>query len=440
MSADRPPATTPRPGRHAWVDASAGVAGDMLRGALVDAGADLAAVQADVDAVVPGAVRLRAHPVLRAGQRATKVDVEVQTEDLPHRRWRDIEAMLGRAELAAPVRERALRAFGRLAEAEARVHGIAVADVHFHEVGALDSIADVVGVCAALHLLGVTSVSGGPVAVGSGRARTAHGDIGVPVPAVVELVAGWRVLAGGTGELATPTGAALVVALGERCEDLPPLLLDGSGSGAGSKDDPTRANVTRVLLGTRAAADAAAAPPTTTSILEANVDDLDPRLWPGVLERLLVAGALDAWLVPILMKKGRPAHTLTVLVEPERAPALTDLVFAETSTLGVRRSEWSRTVLDRGWVDVVLELPGTPEARVAVKVASRQGRVVQATPEFDEVAALAERAGLAPSAVLDRAVAATVAAGLTSGSALPPGLRTRRAGDDGDGSGDRSFG
>ena len=440
MTADHSSRSGDDGGRHAWVDASAGVAGDMLLGALVDAGADLAAVQAAVDAVVPGAVRLHARPVLRAGQRATKVDVEVQTEDLPHRRWREIEAMVVRAALAEPVRDRTLRTFSRLAEAEARVHGIAVADVHFHEVGALDSIADVVGVCAALHLLGVSSVSGGPVAVGSGRARTAHGDIGVPVPAVVELVAGWRVLSGGAGELATPTGAALVVALAERCEDLPALLLDGSGSGAGSKDDPARANVTRVLLGSRAGGRAPASPPTTTSVLEANVDDLDPRLWPGVLERLLAAGALDTWLVPILMKKGRPAHTLTVLAEPDQVPQLTDLVFALTTTLGVRRSEWSRSVLDRGWVDVPLALPGQAAARVAVKVASRQGRVVQATPEFDEVAALAERAGLAPSAVLDRAVAAVVAAGLTSGTALPPGLRTRRAGGGGDGSGDRSFG
>lgn len=441
MTADQPAATEHRPGRHAWLDASAGVAGDMLLGALVDAGADLAAVQAAVDAVVPGAVRLQARPVLRAGQRATKVDVEVQTEDLPHRRWGEIEAMLVRAELAEPVRERALRTFTRLAEAEARVHGIAVADVHFHEVGALDSIADVVGVCAALHLLGVASVSGGPVAVGSGRTRIAHGDTGVPVPAVVELVAGWRVLAGGSGELATPTGTALVVALSERCEDLPPLRLDGSGSGAGSKDDPARANLTRVLLGTRTGgAPVAASPLPTTSVLEANVDDLDPRLWPGVLDRLLAAGALDAWLVPILMKKGRPAHTLTVLAEPSQVSRLTEVVFTETSTLGVRRSERSRTVLDRGWVDVVLELPGAAAGRVAVKVASRQGRVVQATPEFEEVAALAEQTGLPASAVLDRAIAAAVAAGLTSGTALPGALRPSRAGDLGNRSGDRSFG
>jgi len=437
-------AASPEPGagRHAWVDASAGVAGDMLLGALVDAGADLAAVQAAVDAVVTGAVRLQARPVLRAGQRATKVDVEVQTEDLPHRRWRDIEAMVGRAALAEPVRDRALRTFARLAEAEARVHGIAVADVHFHEVGALDSIADVVGVCAALHLLGVTSVSGGPVALGSGRARTAHGDIGVPVPAVVELVAGWRVLSGGTGELATPTGAALVVALGERCEDLPPLLLDGSGSGAGSKDDPARANLTRVLLGTRTAGARPAAPPTpATSVLEANVDDLDPRLWPGVLDRLLAAGALDAWLVPILMKKGRPAHTLTVLAEPDRVPLLTDVVFAETTTLGVRRSEWTRTVLDRGWFDVPVELPGLGSpATVAVKVASRQGRVVQATPEFRDVAELAERAALPAATVLQRAAAAAVAAGLTSGAAVPSGLRPAPGTAAGDGSADRSSG
>ena len=421
-----PDPTGVRQGRHAWVDASAGVAGDMLLGALVDAGADLAAVQRAVDAVVPGTVRLTARRVLRAGQSATKADVEVLTDDLPHRRWSDIETMLADAELAAPVRERARATFARLAEAEGRVHGIPAADVHFHEVGALDSIADVVGVCAALHLLGVTSLSAGPVAVGSGRTRTAHGDIGVPVPAVVELSTGWRVLAGGRGELATPTGMALVVALGERDEDLPALALDGSGAGAGTRDDPHRANVTRVLLGTRAAPAprATAGTPTgPTALLEANVDDLDPRLWPGVLDRLLAAGALDAWLVPILMKKGRPAHTLCVLAEPGRVAALTEVVLAETSTLGVRTSERTRTVLDRGWVDVTLDLPGAGRVAVPVKVASLGGTLRQATPEFDAVLRVAGDAGMPASAVLDRAVAAAVAAGLTSGAPVPDGLR-----------------
>ncbi|MFL6063050.1 MAG: nickel pincer cofactor biosynthesis protein LarC [Friedmanniella sp.] len=404
-------------GTHAWVDASAGVAGDMLLGALVDAGADLAAVQRAVDQVVPGAVELVARNVLRAGQHGCKVDVAVRTADLPHRHWREIRAMVEAAGLPPRVRQRVLAVFGRLAEAEGRVHGIDADDVHFHEVGALDSIADVVGVCAALELLDVGTVSAGPVAVGAGRTRTAHGDIGVPVPAVVQLSQGWRVLAGGRGELATPTGMALVVALSQRCEDLPPLALTGSGAGAGTKDDPDRPNLTRVLLG-EPSQDAPAQPADPVTVLEANVDDLDPRLWPAVLERLLAAGALDAWLVPILMKKGRPAHTLTVLGQPHRTAALRDLVFAETSTLGVREASWTRTALPRGWLD--LPVAG---GLVAVKVAHRNGRVAQATPEFTDVESLARHTARPVRDLLAEAEAAAVAAGLVPGAAVPAGLR-----------------
>ena len=185
----------------------------MLLGALVDAGADLEVIQAAVDAVVPGSVQLSVAAVTRCGQRASKITVEVIAEDVPHRRWSTIRDSLVAADLLDPVRDRALATFARLADAEAQAHGIPTDDVHFHEVGALDSIADVVGVAAALTDLGVITVSAGVVAVGSGRVRAAHGDLPVPVPAVVRLSAGWRVHAGGRGELATPTGMALVTTL-----------------------------------------------------------------------------------------------------------------------------------------------------------------------------------------------------------------------------------
>ena len=308
--------------RHLWIDASAGVAGDMLLGALLDAGASLAVVQRAVDAVVASSVSVEAHAVTRAGMRATKAEVRMLVDDPPHRDWRTVRRMLADAELDDRVRRDATRVFAALADAEARAHGIDAEDVHFHEVGALDSIADVVGVCAALADLGVDSVSAGEVSVGSGTVRMAHGRIAVPGPAVVELSRGWRVRAGGEGELTTPTGMALVVTLGDACEDLPTMSLEGSGTGAGTRDVAGRPNVTRVLLGERAdAAAPAASEGTPAVVLEANVDDLDPRLWPGVLAALMAAGAQDAWLVPILMKKGRPAHTLHVLVRPGRGAA-----------------------------------------------------------------------------------------------------------------------
>ncbi len=382
----------------------------MLLGALVDAGAPLAALQRAVDAVIPGTVRLRAGTVHRAGMRATKVDVDKVADDLPHRHWTDIRAMLERADVDDHVRARALAVFGRLALAEARAHGIPPEQVHFHEVGAWDSIADVVGVAAALHELGVATLSAGPVALGSGSVRTAHGEIPVPVPAVLELAAGRRVLGGGTGELATPTGMAVVVALAEACDEMPDLEVTAVGVGAGTRDTAGRPNVVRVVLGT-------AAEPLKVSdavVLEANVDDLDPRVWPGVLAALLEAGASDAWLTPILMKKGRPAHTLAVLAAPARVPELRSRVFALVPTLGVRETGVRKTALERTWRTVDVD-----GAAVRIKVAHARRVIATATPEFEDVAHAAAASGTPVRHVLDRAVAAAVEAGLTSGRRLP---------------------
>ncbi|HSK91417.1 MAG TPA: nickel pincer cofactor biosynthesis protein LarC [Euzebyales bacterium] len=402
--------------RVAWFDVSAGAAGDMLCGALVDAGVPLAVLQAAADAVIPGAVRWSGATVTRAGLRATCVS---PTADggAARRSWATIRTLLDSADLPAGVAERATAVFVRLAEAEARVHGCAVDDVVFHEVGGLDAIADVVGVCAALDHLEVTQVTAGALALGSGRASTRHGQVPVPVPAVLEMVGGWRVLAGGDGELTTPTGAALVTALAQRCTDLPALTVDATGVGAGSRDVPGRPNVVRVVLGDATAVHEPAG--TTELVIETNVDDLDPRVWPGVLQRLLEAGARDAWLTPIVMKKGRPAHTLSVLAPVERAAALRRTVFAETSAIGMRETPVRKHALARRWVEVVL-----PAGVVRAKVALDGGRIVQATPEFDDVAALATRADRPVRDVLDAAVAAMAAQGLTPGAPAPAGDST----------------
>jgi len=396
---------------HLWVDASAGIAGDMLLGALLDAGASLDSVTAAVSAVVPGEVAVRTSTVARAGLRALKADVCSCVDDHPHRSWADIRTLLESAGLSPDVREPALEVFARLAQAEGHVHGISPDDVHFHEVGSWDSIADIVGVCAALTDLGVARVTAGPLAVGSGRIRAAHGDLPVPPPAVLELARGWQVLAGGEGELATPTGTALVTTLAQECGPLPPLEITAVGIGAGGRDVAGRANVVRVVVGTPVV-DAS-----TTSrmwVLETNVDDLDPRLWPTVLAALLAAGAADAWLVPILMKKGRPAHTLCVLArDPERA-ALRAAVFTLTSTLGVREHPVSRVALERAWRSIPVR-----GGNVQVKVGLRAGRIVVATPEFDDAAALARTRGVPVGQVLDEATAAAGAAGLRPGAPWP---------------------
>jgi uncharacterized protein (TIGR00299 family) protein len=397
-------------GGHVWVDATAGVAGDMLLGALVDAGAPLAAAQSAVDAVLPESIRLESTLVTRAGMRATKVDVHLLVRDQAHRSWHDIRILLESADLAVPVRERVQRVFQRLAEAEGRVHGVTADEVHFHEVGGWDSIADVVGVCAALDCLGVASMSCSAVALGSGRIAASHGRLPVPVPAVLEMSAGWRVLSGGEGELATPTGMALLTALSQESGDLPAMSVRTIGVGAGTKDIPGRPNVVRVVLGGRVSVPRDA--PVLMSVLETNVDDMDPRVWPTVLASLLDAGAADAWLVPIVMKKGRPAHTLAVLTPVDRRDVLRRLMFELTSTIGVREVAVTRVALDRFWVP--LPVAG---GQVRLKVAHRGGEIVHATPEFEDAADVAARRSVPVRRVLEEAVAAAERAGLVPGSA-----------------------
>jgi pyridinium-3,5-bisthiocarboxylic acid mononucleotide nickel chelatase len=406
-------------GRHAWVDATAGVAGDMLLAALVDAGAPLELLQGSVDAVIPESIRLASTPVSRAGMRATKVDVHPTVQDQGHRSWRDIQALLEHADLAAQVRDQARRVFQRLAEAEARVHGVAAEQVHFHEAGGWDSIADVVAVCAALGCLGVTSVSCSAVALGSGRVAASHGALPVPVPAVLEMSAGWRVLSGGEGELATPTGMALLTALSRESCDLPAMSVATVGVGAGTADVPGRANVVRVVLGDLTdRTDPPAQPDNAVlmSVLETNVDDMDPRVWPTVLASLLTAGAADAWLVPIMMKKGRPAHTLAVLTPVHRRDVLRQLIFELTSTIGVREVTVSRIALDRFWVP--LPVAG---GQVRLKVAHRGGEVIHATPEFDDAAEVAAQRSVPVRRVLEEAVAVAEREGFVPGRRVEAG-------------------
>lgn len=396
-------------GSVVWVDAGAGASGDMLLGALVGAGVPLGVLADAVDKVAPGQVLLREERVRRGGLAATRCHVEV-ADDAPHRSWRDVAALLAAAGLHEDVRALAHDVFERLAEAEGRVHGVDPSEVHFHEVGALDAIADVVGVCAGVaHLArdGVwPRVVCSSVAVGSGSVTGAHGRLPVPAPAVAELLRGVASYAGpGGGEACTPTGAALLTALADAWGPQPAMVVDRVGVGAGARDPEGHANVTRVLVGTPVAADGpgpVTGPVTGTGtvVLECNVDDLDPRVWPGVLTALLDAGADDAWLTPILMKKGRPAHTLSVLVGAEQVDRVRREVFRQTPTIGLREVAVVKEALERRLVAVDVE--GHP---VEVKVALLGGEVVNVQPEFEHVADAARALGLPVRTVLARAAA-----------------------------------
>jgi uncharacterized protein (TIGR00299 family) protein len=391
------------------LDARNGVAGDMLLAALLDAGASFDAVVAAVEAVLPATVRLERSEVTRAGLRATKLDVITLVQDSPHRNWTAIRGLLASATLPEPVRTAATAVFQALADAEGRAHGVDAEQVHFNEVGAWDSIADVVGVCAALHDLGIAGLGCGVVGLGSGSVRVAHGEMPVPVPAVVELAKGWPVVSGGRGELATPTGMALVAVLARPVPELPSGVIEAVGVGAGTRDDPERPNVVRVLVGRFSGLGDGAAGTTGPQrqgalVLSANVDDLDPRLWPNVLVRLLDAGAADAWLTPILMKKGRPAHTLSVLCPADSALELRRLVFELAPTLGVRESPVTKWELDRRW-----ETAAVSDGEVRIKLGLLDGRVVTATPEFEDVAAVSIASGRPQREVMAEASAAASA-------------------------------
>jgi pyridinium-3,5-bisthiocarboxylic acid mononucleotide nickel chelatase len=393
--------------RVGWLDLGSGVSGDMLLGALVGAGVPLRTLTAALDPLgLP--VTLRTEEVHRAGLAATRVHVDAPEEGQPHRTWADVRALLDR--LPDPLRSSASAVFAALARAEGAVHGVPADDVHFHEVGALDAIADVVGVCAGFAALDLDRLVVSPVALGGGHVRTAHGRLPVPGPAVLALLADGRVPAHGgpdDEELATPTGVALVTTLATASGHLPLVSAPVTGTGAGGRDPRHRPNVVRLVVGEEPRAGEVE----TLVQLEANVDDLDPRAWPVVIDALLAVGARDAWLTPVLMKKGRPAHVVGVLAEPGAAAAVRRVLLRETTTLGVREGVVTRHALARAFRTV--DVDGQP---VAVKLGlDRDGRVVNAMPEWEDVARAA--------AALDRPVKLVLAHAL--------GLAARLTAEDG---------
>ena len=384
-----------------WLDCAAGASGDMLLGALVDAGVPVDVLRSAIDGLGVEPISLRTEPVTRHGIGAVRVHVE--TAAVPATRtWADVRGLL--AALTTPVRDKSLDVFERLAHAEAAVHRVAPDDVHFHEVGALDALADVVGVCAGLHHLGLTRLTASRVTLGSGMSRGEHGLIPVPGPAVLALLTGAPVHAGPAPfEMCTPTGAALLAAHVDAWGDLPPMTVRAVGHGAGARDLAEVPNLVRLVLGDPAATTA----PGTALLLATNIDDLDPRLWPPALAALLAAGASDAWLTPIVMKKGRPAHTLHVLTSPGAAGAVRAAIFAHTSTIGLRESPVTKHALDRKASTV--EVDGHA---IGVKQALLDGVVVNASMEYEDVAAAAAALGVPAKVVLARATAAAQQAGL----------------------------
>ncbi len=373
--------------RIAYFDTFSGASGDMIVGSLLDAGLSMDDLRADLARLALDGYRVGAGIVRKGGIAATQFEVSIEHDaGHPHRTLAGISALLDESLLSDGVRDKARRVFERLAAAEAAVHGVPVEDIHFHEVGAVDSIVDIVGAAIGLERLGVEKVFSGPLRFGSGTVRCHHGVLPVPAPATVRLAEGFPVEHTGiVGELTTPTGAAVLTTLAESFGPPPPMRLERSGFGAGRADRAERPNVLRVLIGE----EAAAANADRIVVLEANIDDATAEVIGYASRRLLDEGALDVFAVPIQMKKSRPGTLLSVIARPADRERLEAILFRETTTFGVRRREELRTKLDRGAVEVEVLA-----AKVRVKLGLLHGEVVTASPEYEDCARLAREQGV----------------------------------------------
>lgn len=369
-----------------YLDCFSGASGDMMLGALVDLGVPIDGLRQALAGVLPPGCDVSATRVQRSGIGAIQFQVHEPTEaghaggHAHHRHLSQIVRLIDGSALGAGVKAKAIALFTRLGEAEAAIHGVPIEKVHFHEVGALDSIVDIVGAVWAIDQLGVAEIVASPLNVGSGTVETAHGRLPVPAPATLRLLEGAPVYSTGVPmELVTPTGALLVTGHATRFGPMPAMKPLRTGYGAGGRQIEGQPNVLRAVLGEVGTAAGA-----TVSVLECNIDDMNPQLFGAVLDRLYAAGALEVYFTPVQMKKNRPGTLLTVIIAPAGRAAALDVLFRETTTIGVRHHETVRECLAREVVTVA-----TAYGDVRIKVSSRDGSVMTASPEFDDCARLA---------------------------------------------------
>jgi uncharacterized protein (TIGR00299 family) protein len=400
-----------------YFDCFSGAAGDMLLGALLDAGLPVGALRAALGSLgVDHDVEVSS--VMRCGVTATKFDVRPHATTATsarapeahehthshqhghshghhdhgmdeHRSLKEIADLIGQSALSAVGKARAVSLFRRLAEAEAAIHGISIDDVHLHEVGALDSIIDIVGAVFAMEWFGIDDIESSPLNVGAGTVEIAHGRFPVPAPATLRLLQGVPIYSEGPKfELVTPTGALLVSDYARAFGPVPPMVIERVGYGAGTRDMSSTPNVMRVLIGDRIATARGPFGAPTVLKIECEIDDMSPQLFGPASDRLFDAGALDVYLTPVFMKKGRPGTLVTVLLPEELRSAITKVLFRETTTIGVRMERVEREMLDRRWEEV----PVTGGV-VRIKVASRDGETLNAAPEFEDCVQIANATG-----------------------------------------------
>jgi hypothetical protein len=401
--------------KQAYLDCFSGISGDMFVGALLDVGLPLERLFADLKKIPLGFYEFKRTRALRGHLVGTRVEIRVPGKQ-PSRKLRDIEALIRDSELSAGVKERAIKVFSRLAEAEGKLHNMPPEQVHFHEVGAVDAILDIVGTCIGLEFLEISHLTCSPVNVGSGCVEAAHGSLPVPAPASLELLKDLPIYSSGVdGELVTPTGAALISTLATGFGPIPPMRVERIGYGAGAREIPGHPNLARLLLGESAepvrVRDGAPGDE-VVSVIEANVDDMSPQLYGYFIDQALAAGALDVTCTPIQMKKDRPGILLSVLCTPEKGDALAQMLFEQTTTIGVRIYEARRKILERELVSV-----RTPYGTVNVKVAKRDGKVLNVAPEYEDCRRLATEKGVP----LKQVIIAAQASYLEQVSSATPG-------------------
>jgi uncharacterized protein (TIGR00299 family) protein len=373
----------------AYFDCFSGISGDMVLGALVDAGADLRAIEQELRKLGLENWKISSESVKRGTIFATHVKVETP-EDHHHRGLSIILKLIKDANLAPRAAERARKIFTRLAEAEAKVHQIPVEQVHLHEVGAVDSIIDIVGAAIGFELLGIDEFACSAFDLGVGQVKTAHGLLPVPAPATAELLRGAPVYTSGMPrELVTPTGAAIATTLSTRFSETPEMTLRAIGYGAGSADLKEKPNVLRLLIGENSITEPGEHWDAPVTVIETNLDDMSPQIYGYFVERALEAGALDVFSAPVQMKKNRPGLLVTLLAEPANVSRLIDLIFRETTTIGVRTHEVRRKTLDREFLPVT-----TPFGEVRMKISRMNGSILNAAPEYDDCRRIATERGI----------------------------------------------
>ena len=396
--------------KQAYLDCFSGISGDMFLGALLDLGLPLERLLAELKKIPLGCYEFKCTRAMRGHLAGTRVEIHIPAEQ-PHRKLADIEKLISQSSLSTSVQEKVMKAFGRLAEAEGKLHNMPPDRVHFHEVGAVDSILDIVGTCAGIELLDIGQLTCSPVNLGSGRVQAAHGSLPVPAPASLELLKDVPIYSSGIeGELVTPTGAALITTLATGFGPIPAMRVERIGYGAGAREIPGQANLARLLLGQSAApvvARPGASGDELVSVIEANVDDMSPQLYGFFIDQALAAGALDVTCTPVHMKKNRPGILMSVICAPEKSDALAQMLFEQTTTIGVRIYEARRKVLERELLRVA-----TTYGTVKVKVARRNGKVLNVAPEYEDCQRLATERGVPLKQVMAAAQAAAEVSGV----------------------------